>query len=159
MPTLTVLPHGPTEILTKLDRKRPIQSHLGMSPLLTGVLTWDGRRGIGRQIGTGVGISTHNLKLDLVNQGGPLLSSTTTRIDHLHHYLLDSLNQQEKSPVQFSCARRLSYINLLKVRSDHQSQSGGRRRLEQGHWRRRNNDQRYRQVQGFRKGQQPNCVG
>jgi hypothetical protein len=57
----------------RLDRKRPIQSHLGMSPLLTGVLTWDGKRGIGRQIGIGVGISTHNLKLDLVNQGGPLL--------------------------------------------------------------------------------------
>jgi hypothetical protein len=159
MPTLTVLPHGPTEILTKLDRRRPIRSHLGMSPLLTGVLTWVGKRGTGRQIGTGVGISTHNLKLDLVNQGGPLLSSTTTQTDHPLPYPLDSLNQQEKSPVQFSYARRLSYINLSRIRSGHQSQSGGRRRPGQGHWKKRNNDQRYRQVQGFRKDQQPNCVG
>jgi hypothetical protein len=159
MPILTVLLHGPTEILTKLDRKRPIQSHLGMSPSLTGVHTWVGKRGIGRQIGIGAGMSTHNLKLDLVNPGGPLLSSTTTRIDHPHPYLLDSLNQREKSPVQYSCARRLSYINLLNIRSGHQSQSGGRRRQGPGHWRKRNNDQRYRQVQGFRKGQLPNYVG
>jgi hypothetical protein len=57
----------------RLDRKKHIQSHLGMSPSLTGVLTWDGERGTGREIGIGVGISIHNLKLDLVNQGEPLL--------------------------------------------------------------------------------------
>lgn len=96
---------GPTEIHTKLNNRNHIQSHLGMSPLLTGVLTWDGKRGTGEQTGTGVEMTILNLRLDLVNQGGRLPSSTITQTDHLLHCLLDSLNQQEKSRVQSSCAR------------------------------------------------------
>jgi hypothetical protein len=92
--TPTRMPRHHGQIHTVDSRKKSTNARPDMNRLLTEVLISVLERGRGIQERTDTGIL--RLKLDPVNLGVVLRSSTSTQLDHLRLFRLDSLNRLEK---------------------------------------------------------------